>query len=120
MKKLFFAGDPLDGMLYDTTVKFIFRNNVPCGVSVTVTTAGVGRDNVKLYPNPAFSTINIEAPQNGYKLLLINILGQNILTKPTCGENETLDISYLLPGLYYMQLETKEGQLITKKLLIER
>ena len=126
VRSFYDPGDPLDGMLYDTTVKFILKNNQSCGVPITVMPAGVEKikpfnpENIKLYPNPALATINIEAPQNGYNLLLINTLGQNILTKAACGEKETLDVSHLLPGLYYMQLETKEGQLITKKLLIER
>lgn len=92
---------------------------------------GDGKDNadlmlsteasMKLYPNPASTTLNVEilhATGNEANILLFNTLGQVVLSKNISlisGEiHTTLDISSLPKGIYSVSLESNGVQHVQK------
>lgn len=72
-----------------------------------------------VYPNPATASITINlGDQNTFdSLQLTNQLGQQVLSKQlNAVSNYSLDVSGLGNGLYYLTLETDQGN-ITKKVI---
>ncbi|MFM9949595.1 MAG: T9SS type A sorting domain-containing protein [Saprospiraceae bacterium] len=76
--------------------------------------------NLKIYPNPTHSIINIETDHGGAwdRIVLYNAAGQVINTL-TGGINTQLDISDLPDGMYFIQL-TKKGHSTTRKIVKRR
>lgn len=91
---------------------------------VITPTAETGDDTgVKIYPNPARDLLIVEWPKNGdfiKELLLYNGLGQKVYSKKTAGTDHfvRLDISSLVPGIYFLRFDPSNGSTYSKKLVI--
>ncbi len=74
--------------------------------------------NIQVFPNPAtsFITININGGQPIEETIIYNHLGQKALVAVPV--NNTVDVSKLKPGIYFLEVETKESR-IRQKLMIE-
>ncbi len=80
---------------------------------------------IKMYPNPAQSTVTFEAQglqRGAYTLQLNNVLGRQVLRQQieSSGElNTQLDISHLPSGIYLYSLVNSRGRILaTKRLLV--
>ncbi|MDR2979659.1 MAG: T9SS type A sorting domain-containing protein [Bacteroidales bacterium] len=78
------------------------------------------------YPNPAETQVTIKYNMKGnsvgqMNLIIKNIMGQTILTKPVSGKSNaiTVDVSGLPAGLYLYSLEADCAILLTKKLYVK-
>ena len=70
------------------------------------------------YPNPAEDQINIHAERDIQKLLITNILGQEILTMDNIlSTSISIDISGFETGLYFITVEGMDSRPTTIKLL---
>ncbi len=70
----------------------------------------------KVYPNPAQNMLHVEGT-GLTEVEVFNIMGQSVLH---VGENfETVDISHLQNGIYFIRIKTSEGEK-TVKLVIEK
>jgi hypothetical protein len=59
---------------------------------------------VNVYPNPATSTVNIEAPE-GSRISVYNIIGQRVTVPATgSGQLSVLDVSALAGGSYIIHI----------------
>jgi photosystem II stability/assembly factor-like uncharacterized protein len=79
----------------------------------------IGLDNeISIFPNPADKTLSISV-ENGttiQEVLIYNQTGQKVLQcKPV---NNTLDISKFRPGMYIVEMVTKQGK-VREKLMVE-
>jgi hypothetical protein len=80
--------------------------------------------NLKIYPNPVNSFLNIEFEldyPSDVDIRLFNLLGQAVLVKNTTSVeaiNEQLQIGHLPKGIYILSVVI-DGQQLTKKILIE-
>ena len=66
-----------------------------------------------LSPNPAKDHINIKHSEGVIKWTIIDINGHHLLSKNTLSQN-SIDISLLSIGTYFLQLETPKGIIIKK------
>lgn len=77
--------------------------------------------NVKIYPNPATSVINIELPGvlkiEKYIIELIDITGRTVLILNPESSTSSLDIKHVDNGLYLIKIQCKKS-LILKKIII--
>lgn len=74
---------------------------------------------IKIYPNPARETLyikNSEANVNIENLMLIDVTGKQVLKTNFM---ESVDVSRYSPGLYLLRLESKEGGVLTQKVILE-
>ena len=74
----------------------------------------ITNEEITLFPNPAtsFITINVNGGQPREEAIIYNHLGQNVLVaKPV---NNTVDVSTLKPGMYYLEVITSESRAGTK------
>ena len=73
-------------------------------------------DDIRLFPNPAQNIVHYQHTVNeNTQISLINSTGQKSDVQI---ENESIDISKLRPGLYFVQFQTERG-VINKKLIVQ-
>lgn len=73
---------------------------------------------VKVYPNPAISTVNIEASE-GSKVSVYNMIGQRMEVRSSgSGRLTTLDVSSLSAGNYTIQVQDNTSGISSHKLTI--
>jgi hypothetical protein len=95
---------------YETYARHAHNNAVN---NVTETT-----ENIKVYPNPTTNEINIYRPgaaQGTYTFIkLINTAGQTVRTEsfPWHNETETVSMAGLAPGVYWVAIQDKSGNVV--------
>lgn len=74
---------------------------------------------VRMYPNPSDGHIHIDVKDNAIieKILLKDLTGKTLLQKESNSSSETLDISHLSDGLYFVIVQTATGT-YTEKLIV--
>jgi len=75
-------------------------------------------DAIKLYPNPVKNSLNVKLPQaDGLRIsyTISNVSGQTI-TKGVL-DTESIDVSQLAQGMYFLQLKTNDGRKGAKSFL---
>ena len=85
---------------------------------VNVNTVGVNdhnnlTDNITIYPNPATNKLTIE--NENLKInstLIVNISGK--IVKEITTNTDTIDVSNLIKGIYFLQIQTDNGSVIKK------
>lgn len=65
---------------------------------------------LQIYPNPATEKIQVESTTSEGNLLIFDTFGQQILQKAINNSSNTLDVSQLQKGVYWLVVETKEGK----------
>lgn len=73
---------------------------------------------VQVYPNPATTQIKLffeyDNRWQGRKMLILDITGRVVLSKIISSKTETIDISKLSPGTYFINAEKEEEKLHAK------
>jgi hypothetical protein len=73
----------------------------------------------ELYPNPAFSQVQISTPDNMQEILLFDFSGRRVAVWPASGKQMTLDIKPFHNGMYVLMIRSEQG-LSATKLLIQK
>ena len=74
---------------------------------------------INIFPNPASDFIQIQNELN-IQIELYNLSGTQLLNIQT-KNNETIDVSNLASGIYFLKIKDMETQLInTKKIMIQK
>jgi hypothetical protein len=78
----------------------------------------IGNNNIKISPNPISSTITITIPKSIYaNITITNLTGKQVATYNLQNTTiETIDVSNLPEGVYFVSLKSDEG-VITKKIV---
>jgi hypothetical protein len=71
---------------------------------------------VNLYPNPASTTLTIDAKNSIESIVVYNVLGQEVITKTPMSNSTTMDVSNIESGLYFVN-STIDGKSSTKKFI---
>lgn len=112
------AGDSIGLWTYPTDFRGFRRlvgDNIDLGCieySSTTNSKKVGYIQVKLYPNPAQSTLNVIATEDITSIQIINLQGQNLMQQNTASNK--IDISKLPKGLYVIKVSTMQGTITSK------
>ncbi|MFC6999141.1 T9SS type A sorting domain-containing protein [Rufibacter roseus] len=99
------------GFYHISAMKISYSNTV-AGISPDIS---AGRINV--YPNPAVGTVSISTGSESRveSVQLLSLSGVKVLEKSAVnGSIESLDVSGLAQGLYYMQVQTNKGRFHSK------
>jgi hypothetical protein len=75
--------------------------------------------NIQLYPNPANDVLYLRNTSELEEIRIYNIAGQNMSIQKAADSNLAIDVSDLATGLYFMQVQTKEGRNQTLKFIIQ-
>lgn len=73
---------------------------------------------IKVFPNPANSTINILSDKILNQISIYNLLGENILNLTTNKKETSIDVSSLSKGSYFIKATTDKNS-VTQKLIIQ-
>ena len=94
---------------------------------ISDTTVNVGENvqeiiDIKIYPNPANSVLNIDFPSN-YQILntnieIVDINGRTMLKIKPVSSSTQLDIKQLKPRLYIVKI-CNDKSLITRRIIIQ-
>lgn len=89
-----------------------------------VSTLGVPRNdasNFAMYPNPADNlvTVSLSGTQTISDIAVYDVLGKKVLSKQASGAADTIDVSGLGSGLYFLEITTSTQEKATKKLVIK-
>ncbi len=91
-------------------------------LQVGITTHEKPSSSIKIFPNPAQNTITVNYAGNQIENLtveIVNTLGETVYTKSIIS-NETIDISDLSNGLYFVRLKGSNLNVGSQKLIISR
>jgi hypothetical protein len=105
-------------MLYDMAINLTPNEPIIPNQTITGTNlASIEEPKLTVYPNPSSSFIRINAQgHSAEQAIIYNHLGQKVLE--ALPVNNTVDISKLRPGIYFIEVITSEGRTGTK-LVIE-
>lgn len=95
----------------------IYNAGKPVGLNTQI------ESQLEIYPNPASNNIQLklENASNGeYVLRIFNNIGQIILVQTFYNSENTLDISSIPSGIYFVEVELKSGDKYKEKLIISR
>ncbi len=88
----------------------VMTNTVTSYYPWTEEVKNVGLSKVELYPNPVKETLNITMEGGAYNTLTIyNIVGQSIGTQDMNKAITSVNVSSLIPGIYYIALKGDAG-----------
>lgn len=86
-------------------------------VGVKNATAGSG---MVIYPNPVKTTLTLDNLQNAERIVISNLIGQQIIIKNNIRESRTtMDVSSLARGIYIVSIHSKDGKTETGKFMKE-
>ena len=101
----------------DYTITYSFTDPlemkaVTAGVQAGLSTVETQIPEIRIYPNPTFSIVNIDYSEN-LEITLYNILGQQILKT----NSKTINISKLEKGTYFLITEDENNSITNFKLI---
>ena len=88
------------------------NNYVVAGINNTSKT----QESVSIYPNPATDNIFIQSTDKIKEVKCVNYLGQTVAVKI---KNNSIDVSSLSTGMYFLNITTEKEENITKKFIKE-
>jgi len=91
------------------------------GLSMTITSVGDLNKgyNVSVYPNPAIEMLSISSEQEMSSVTVLDHIGQSIMQRDVRGKTYQINVSVFSAGMYFLRIETTDGNVITKRIIIE-
>jgi hypothetical protein len=76
-------------------------------LEVNESSLGVGvqelADQIRMYPNPASTSLNLQLPENG-QVRIIDMLGNQVIESSSTLKDQNIDVSNLTKGIYFVQV----------------
>lgn len=72
---------------------------------------------ISCYPNPVYNKLKITAKSDIGKVIVRNLLGQNVKSIAVTGLEKTIDLSDVSTGNYFITVKLATGQLSTQKIV---
>lgn len=92
-----------------------YSNNFEKDCDYLTSTNAFNYESFKLYPNPCTNTLYTENTSNsGMYLEIRNVSGTLFLSDDLIGKNQSIDISSLPKGVYFIIITTSKGKLFRK------
>lgn len=103
---------------YEDSSVYINYSNIPCD-SVVTGLANLYNDKIEIYPNPAHNELIIDSELMENSIFEIyDGLGRLMLRDKMITKSETIDISHLGPGFYYVRIDVIDKISIVRTILI--
>ena len=101
-----------DFRISDTTVDMgAYEYTASLGINDMV----LNENEIKLYPNPTASVLNIDMIQDLKQASVYSILGKEVIK----AQNKQIDVSRLSNGVYLIKIEDENGNVSTKRFIKE-
>ena len=97
--------------IYNTTVDMgVYEFGAP---SLGINDFAFNENEIKLYPNPTTSVLNIQMNNNFKQATIYSILGAKVLKS----QNKTINVSGLSNGMFLIKIEDENGNVSTKRFI---
>ncbi|MEP5255576.1 MAG: T9SS type A sorting domain-containing protein [Winogradskyella arenosi] len=96
--------------IFNTTIDM---GAIEFGSSLGINDFSIAENQVKLYPNPASSVLNIEMTQDYKQATIYSVLGKEVLST----QNKNINISGLSNGVFLIKIEDENGNVSTKRFI---
>lgn len=84
----------------------------------TVTGVEPAPRDVRVFPNPTDRFVTLVAPTDGQAEVL-NVLGQPLFSRPlTANQERVLDLGGLVPGVYLLRVQVRNGPPVVRKIVL--
>jgi hypothetical protein len=87
-------------------------NNLTTNITVNTNDKKI----IKIYPNPTTGLVHLHGIYTTYTAIVYSNEGKVVYTKIN-DSNEPLNIQHLNKGIYYLQIKTKENEVVYKKII---
>jgi hypothetical protein len=94
----------------------VFRNVI--SVQTTLEAPNFDLKNFVLYPNPVKDILNISSETTITNIAIYNLLGQEVMTKSVNDTENSIDVSNLTSGTYFVKV-TADNTVKTSKIIKE-
>lgn len=96
------------------------KDDVTCGEEIIVGTDQIEDMSKQLlvYPNPTDKAMNLSSDITLKQLVLVNSVGNVLLSKPLCGTKATIDVSQVPEGIYFARIVLDNDNIMIKKIVI--
>lgn len=107
------AGDDFqDSLTVSNRISFRQNNSIACS-SIGIK-SNTSIDNIVLYPNPAKTAVHIGNVTETTSYVITDVLGKTLFNKNNLVNNETIDVSNLNQGIYFICLNSKNENRVIK------
>lgn len=116
----------LENVTDNTDIRLESKSNKNCTATNWITvTANVGIDEIEtlqvnIYPNPASRYLNIESAEAIANVTVYNTVGQQVVSQKANGNTVRLDLGDLTSGTYTLRISGVDGNLTTRKFIINK
>ena len=100
-----------------TSVPCTFPDSViSCYLVTGINNLPVSQGNIDVYPNPVSNELIIDGAEKGDRVLLLNIIGQEVYTGEVSGQKEIIDTHKLNRGNYFLEIISSSGERTIRKI----
>lgn len=79
----------------------------------------VGSLEFSIYPNPTKNSLNIESEESETTMKIYNLGGQAVYTRYLTSGKESVDVGFLVSGVYFIELRNEKGDYSIRKFIKE-
>jgi len=101
----------------DLNTKFVYFDNIYF-TTQALSNDSFTKNSVSIYPNPASTVLNIEAASAIQSLSVVNVLGQEVISRNVSENMISLDVSNLQAGIYIIKTSV-DGNISSTKFIKE-
>ncbi len=98
--------------IHTTTMIGALTVQIATGIEETVI-----NKNTLFYPNPTSNQLNFSEFENIDQVAIYSLTGEEVVNTPLI--KKQLDVSTLITGIYFVKVTSKNGEVITKKMVIQ-
>lgn len=107
------------GLAHPMNLRLMVFDKYGTGISTSAQNETDAKSNWKVFPNPASNELFVQATE-GKTVRMIDAVGKLVQEVSLLEELTRLEIAHLPTGLYFMQLEDRNGQIQTRKIVVNR
>lgn len=103
------------------TLEYSVKNGEPCGNQwvLSTTTAQRNRNDLRIYPNPATTTVRLDLPGSTLThATLLDMQGRQVLDVQLSSSEQVIDVSALPKGMYLVKATGINGAQFSSKLML--
>jgi len=75
---------------------------------------------IRLYPNPTTSKLNVECVDNISNLTIYNAVGQHVMNANNLNAKSVIDLNYLSNGTYTMRIQLNNGKVCVRNFVVTK
>lgn len=118
-----FAGWEEDGILFSTNETYTFEaeedRNLKASFSFTGSVPNAAGQGIQVYPNPVKTSVTVKSTQAQLRAIeLYDVQGKLNSHTHINAQEQTLDVSKLVSGVYYLKIYT-ENTVVQQKVIVE-